>query len=243
MIRLLVAFFALGCGVAVAQPTNGPAAPRFAAIAAMTHALSGTDAFLAKAELRLLDAARKELVTAPVVFAFREGRVRIEMDLSLAKSAKANPRDLGEMRMLGLAKTVTLMDPARKSLTLIYPDLRGFLVGALPKDEAAAFAEGIKSERVPLGTEKIGATDCEKSKLVLMRDGAAPIELILWLSPKRRVPVQIEAKEGANFSQLRFFEISPAAPAAGLFETVPGFTRHTNTASILKVAESRRPKK
>ena len=229
--------------VAAAQPASSPPAPRFAAAAAMTHAFAGVDAFSAKAELRLLDAARKELVAAPISYAFREGKVRIELDLALAKSAKSNPRDLGEMRMLGLTKTVTLMDPARKSLTLVYPDLRGFLAGPLPKDEAAAVADGFQSELLPLGTEKIGALDCDKSKLVLKRGGTNAIELIIWRSPKQRVPVQIEAKEGPNFSQLRFIDVSPNPPAASLFEPATGFTRYTNAAALLKAAESRRPKK
>lgn len=241
--RWLALFVGLFPIVAAAQPTNAPPAPRFAAAAAMTHAFAAGDAFTAKAELRLLDAVRKELVAAPIVYAFRDGKVRIELDLALAKSAKSNPRDLGEMRMLGLAKTVTLMDPVRKSLTLVYPDLRGFLAGPLPKDEAAAIAGAFQTELLPLGSEKIGGTDCDKSKLILKRGGTNTIELIIWRAPNQRVPAQIEAKEGPNFSQLRFIEVSASAPAAAFFEPAPGFTRHTNAASLLKIAESRRPKK
>ena len=127
-------------------------APSTGVNAAMLKLFGDTKAFSAKADVRLLDKAQKEIAAFPITAALRDGKLRAELLLSEIKS-EAMPAEAGTMmKQAGMDRAITIVRSDKKVTITSYPGLQSYTEVPFSATEAA----DEKVELTEVGKEAIG---------------------------------------------------------------------------------------
>jgi len=191
-------------------------------------------AFTAKADIQVLDDSQQELSNMPMDFALLDKRIRVDIDQAQTKSRSMPPGAAETLKQMGMARVVSILRPDKKTAYVFYPDQKAMMTMPLP-DEDSQSAKAPKTVKTALGKETIDGHACVKNKVVMTFDQGDPIEAITWnATDLKDFPVQIQTKEKANTSFVRFKQVQFDKPDASLFEPPAGYTEYSDPQALMK---------
>ncbi len=233
--------FSLTSGAAVAAPEPA-GAPSTGALAVVARLLDGEKGFTAKAVLVLVDANGTVAVRSEIGFAYREGMMRLAMDLAKVTSRELMPETLKAMQQLGLARTYFCLLPRANTLRLAYPTLRWYHDMPVPKNDAAILKAKPKLVASADGVEKILGLNCTRKRMTLTPANGKPVEARVWRAAAMKwFPVQFEVPEGKYTMRLRLMNVKRVPPEAKLFKPPLGYREAKSMKIILEQARKRIP--
>ena len=233
--------FVLSLESAVAAP--GPAgAPSTGALAVVARLLDGETGFTAKAMLELVDANGTVAVRSEMGFAYREGMMRLAMNLAKVTSRELKPETLKAMQQLGLARTDFCLLPRANTLRLAYPTLRWYHDMPVPKNDAAILLAKPRLAASADGVEKVLGLNCTRKRMTLTPATGKPVEARVWQAAAMNwFPVQFEVPEGKHTLRLRLMNVKRVPPEAKLFKPPLGYRKAKSLKIILEQARKRLP--
>ncbi len=180
-----------------AQQPRGtlPAPPRSALEAALSRPfvmdvatarlLADARAFTARAEMDMVMGPpnARTTNTVPLVVAFLEGRMRMDMDVNEVRSSTIPAPMFTALIELDLNKVVSVVRPDRRVLHVMYPDLRGYIDFPLTPEEVAGT---MKVERTQAGRGTALGESCAMQRVVVTCESTNRHEATVWLSDAQR---------------------------------------------------------
>lgn len=216
--------------------------------AAITKLFGDIKAFTAKAEVKVLDASQKEVVSMPMEFALLDKSIRVEMDMTQMKNQQMPPGMANTLKQMGMAHVVSIISPANNTAFVIYPDQKSVLNMPLPKSEADA-AKAPTLNKTSLGKETLEGHPCVKNKVIITDEKGEKVDAITWnATDLKDFPIQIQTKETENTSVVKFTNVQFDTPPATQFEVPAGFTQYHNQQELMqgimkKMMQSHTPEK
>jgi len=224
--RLLVAFpiILAGSGAALAQvPTAGSGTGVNAAFVKLLGSVSG---FTAGLETRVLDRSQNQLVRMPMEFAFLDGKVRLDINLSQAQSKEFTASNLAALKQAGMDHFISIFRPDRKVTYLIYPGVHSYQELAQSKAEIEAAEKGLKLERSALDKDTLDGHPCVKNKVVVKGSKGSLLEAVTWnATDLKDFPILIEMKEDDKTVRMHFTDVRFVKPDAKQFEVPASYGR------------------
>jgi len=211
---------------------------------ALTRLFGDINAFTAKADVQVVDGSQKEVAGMPMDFAMLDKKVRVEIDLTQAKSSSMPPGAAEQLNSMGMAQVVSIVRPDKQLVYVMYPKQKMMMSMPLPKTDADAAEKNSKIQKTPLGKENLDGHPCVKNKVVITDEKGENIEATTWnASDLKDFPVQIQTKEKENTSTIHFKNVQFTKPDAKLFELPTGYTEYKSpqelmTAMMKKMMES-----
>ena len=89
---------------------GGPGGPNSGMNPAMLKMFGDVKAFSAKAEMRVSQADKKEMMSGTIDFAMLENKTRMEMDLTQMKSAQIRPDFVAQLKQMGMDINIARLD-------------------------------------------------------------------------------------------------------------------------------------
>jgi len=223
----------------VAAP--GPSgAPSSGSLAVVARLLEDEKGLTAKALLELIDANGTVAVRSEMGFAYRDGMMRLAMDLSRVTSNALKPESLKAMQQLGLARRDFSLLPQSGMLRMAYPTLRWYHELPMPKTDAAIFKAKPKVSAAADGVEKVLGLNCARKRVTLKPETGPPVEARIWQAASMKwLPVQFEVPEGKHTLRLRLMNVRRAPPEAKLFKPPLGYQKAKSMKGILEQARKR----
>jgi hypothetical protein len=229
---LILSASLLLCLPAGAQPSTADIT------AALTQMFGGQTGFTARAELTVVEENNKE-GSIPFSLAWSEGKVRLEVELSLLKSDRVPADILSGIKKAGLDKVTALVLPGTKLAYLIAPGIQTYAEQPLPTGDASAKESKIKVEKTETGKEVFDGHPCVKYKVVVTAEGQTQ-ELTLWSATDLKgFPVKIYAEAVGNKITLRTKEVKLAKPESKEFEVPASFTKVEGIPAMVAVATAK----
>jgi outer membrane lipoprotein-sorting protein len=199
---------------------------------ALAKVFGKNTSFSAKAQMKVMDGAGKEVMSGPVTYAMLEGSTYWGMDISAMKSAQIPPQAAASMKQMGMAEMVMVNKAGAKTGLLIYPGMKAYAEMPLPAEATAEAKSDIKTETV--GEETVNGHKCKKNK-VTITDGGKTQEVFTWnATDLKDFPVRVEMSDANNKVQMDYSDIKLEKPEAKLFEAPAGFTRYENVQALLQ---------
>lgn len=197
---------------------------------AMIKMFGDVKAFSAPAEVHLLDKELKETSVMPMTFALRDNKMRADMDMSEAKGAALPPEAAGMMKQAGIDKMVALIQPDKKTTTLIYPNAQACADIPVSENEDAG-----KFESTELEKETIQGHPCKKVKLTSTDSKGKTREALVWQATDlKNFPIKMQMAQKSNTVIVNFRDPKLEAPPASQFEIPAGYTRYPSVQALMQ---------
>lgn len=199
--------------------------------------LFGTNAaFSAKVDVQVLDDLQKETLRMPMNFAVLGDNIRVETDLSRAKSKALSPKGLAEFKQMGLDRVTSVIRPDKKAMYLVYPGAQGYI-----EETAEPAGADLKINRTALARETVDGHASVKNRVVMKNGkGEVLLDAVVWnASDMNDFPVQIATKENADTTILRFQQVQFVRPDLKLFEAPAGFTKYLSPQALMYAASQK----
>lgn len=239
-VKILAVVTAAACLFASAAQAQVPGGNQAGLNAAMLKLFGDVGGFTSKADVRLQEKGSPEVMTMTVDFAMRDGKVRMDLDMSSLKSKQLPPETLAAFKVAGLDKLATVVRPDRKSTLLIYPSVQGYAETPMSKDEVAGLDRKFKIEKTRLGRETIDGHSCEKNKVVVSADNGEKHEATVWYAADlRNFPLKVQMDQLQMTVVLQYRDVKLTQPDAGRFEPPAGFTKHPTVEHLMQNAMMR----
>jgi hypothetical protein len=207
--------------------------------AALTRLFGDIKAFSARTDVRQLDKAGKEMATLTMDFALLDGDVRVEFDLAHIKGGQISPTAVAQMKQLGMDRTVAILQPATRTMRVIYPRLEAYVDMPLPEDAAAA-DKNFKIEKAKLGNEKIDGHACVKYKVIMTDGKGGKAEALVWnATDLKDFPIQMQMNDNESVVVMRYKQIQLARPETTQFQPPAGYKRHADVQQLMMAAAQR----
>jgi hypothetical protein len=210
--------------------------------AAMISLFGDNTAFSSKAEFQVLNRDQKETEDMPINYAFSNGRMRMEIDLSQLRSSEVPAQFLSTLKQFGMDQTIVIARPDKQLTWSIYPRAKSYAEIAMSKEEVAAQTASYKLDKSPEGRETVDGHACEKNKITLMSDkGEKAGEATVWSATDlRSFPIQIRmAIDADNTMFIRFREVKLVPPDAKEFEVPGAMTKYDSPEALLDALSKR----
>jgi hypothetical protein len=206
--------------------------------AVLTKLFGDIKAFTAKANVRLTDNSQNEVATMPLEFSFLDGNVRVDMDLTKAKSVNM-PAGAGDtLKSMGMAQIASVFRPDKQQLLVMYPDQKMLMAMPLPKEQAAI--KDAKLNKTKVGDETVDGHKCEKNKVLIPDGKGNNVEALMWnAADLKDFPVRIQVKEKENTSTINFSDVQFTKPEASKFDAPTGYTKYNNPQEMMQAVMSK----
>lgn len=230
----LLAALVVWAGVARAQlPGGGLGAgtPQFSA--AFTKLFGEHKSFSADMDMEL---SGSQAMSAPGKVAYLEGKSRMEIDLSRAKSAQLPPGMSEQIKAMGMAEMTVISEEGKTNSYIVYPGLKSYAVMNTP-DTKAVDDSKIKLDSTELGKDTIEGQACIKHKVIITEPDGAKSEATVWNATElKKFPVRIETVKDGNKIRLTFRNVKLAKPDAKLFEPPAGYKKYDSVQFMMQEA-------
>ena len=202
---------------------------------AMTKLFGNNNAFTSTATARLLDEKETETMSMPMTYAFLDGKIRSEIDMTQVKS-KQMPAEAGAMlKQMGMDKMVSIVRPDKQTQFIIYPSARAYTEMAMSKGTNAGGVQDYKMESTKLGTETVDGHPSVKNKVIVSK-GDEKHEAIVWnASDLKDFPVKMQmAQAGGGNLVMTFANVKLEKPDAKVFEPPTDLEKHDSVEKLLQ---------
>jgi hypothetical protein len=203
--------------------------------AALARLFGSTTAFIARADVQMLDTNRQESLRMPMGFAFLDRKMRLEIDVTQMKGRAVTPLAIAAYKKTGLDRMVSVIRLDRKLIYLVFTNVHSYVQMELTANDAAAAETNLQIRKTPLGNETIDGHPCAKNKVVVATGkGALLLEATTWnASDLKEFPVQIAMQSKDNTTVLHFTGIQFVRPAAAQFEPPAGYAKYLSPDVLL----------
>ena len=201
--------------------------------AAMVKLFGNHTNFTATTEMRVLDSAKAETMSAILTLAMLDGKMRAETDMSKMKTKMLSSDLIAQMKDMGADITILISRPDKKMTYLVYPGLNIYLEQAIPAGEAEASGKDAKLAKTVLGKETVDGHPCEKAKVVVTDDKGQTQDALVWnATDLQGFPIQMETTEKGSTVVMKYTNVRLTKPDAKQFEPPVGATRYTSMAQL-----------
>jgi hypothetical protein len=200
----------------------------------MDKLFGDNQAFSATLEFQTADRSGNT-ITMPGKISFDAGKSRFEVNMANVQGKQMPPEAAAQMKSMGLDQMVMVARPDKKVAYLIYPGMQSYVETDLAEAESAATNNDYKVETAELGKETVDSHPCVKNKVTVTDKEGNKHESTVWnATDLENFPVKIQTTEaGANATML-FKNVSPAKPAASLFEAPSDYTKYDNMQTMMQ---------
>jgi len=229
---LLFAASWLACSAAIAQ-MPGAGSPGGVS-AALVKLFDGIPGFSAKAEVKVLDATKRETDNVPMDFSLLDNKIRVEIDMTKIKSQSVQESETAQLKQMGLSQVISIIRPDKKLIYVIYPDQKSVLTMPMPKEDAEAAEKIPKIEKTALTNETIDGHSCVKNKVIVSDDKGQMLDAITWnATDLKNFPIQIQTIENGKTTVVRYKQVQVAKPAANQFEPPAAYAQYTDMMDLM----------
>ena len=191
--------------------------------------------FSAQGELRMRDGGGSETLFLPVHVGHDAGRLRLDFDLTLVTGGLLPDFARESMTQVGLNRAATVLDPEKQLIVMLFPLVRAYTEMPMPKEEVAVALRKFTSARKELGREVIDGHECVKTLVTFTDDAGQTSEATCWLAADfQGLPAQIETRDKAGTTQLRFKTIRRATSGGRRFSVPDGYKKYSNSTALVK---------
>ena len=227
--------FLFAASSAFAQLPGGDGSPGVST--ALLKLFGSVTAFTARADVQVVDSSKVEHLRTPMMFAALDGKLRVEIDMTLIRGKKLPPAAVASLKQLGMDRVVSLLRPDKKTLFILYPNAQSYVNLPFTKDEIAS-DKNLKVEKTALARETVDGHPCVKNQVVIRSGTNIVLTATTWnASDLKDFPVQIATREKNMTSVMRFEQIQFIRTEAKQFDPPVGFTKF-NDAQTLVLARS-----
>jgi hypothetical protein len=192
--------------------------------AAFVKLFGAVNSFTARVETQMFDPSQKELVRMPMDFAALDDQVRLEIDLSQAKSKDLTASALAGVKQAGMDRVVSVFRPDKKVTYIIYPGVQSYLILPLAKGDVEALEQGLTLKKSALGKETVDGHPCVKNKATVSNAKGPVLEAITWnAADLKDFPLQIQMNQKDNKVIMRFSQVRLVKPDAKQFDLPPNY--------------------
>ena len=191
--------------------------------------------FSAQGELRMRDSSGSETLLLPLHLGHEPGKLRLDFDLTQVTGGLLPDFARESMTQVGLNRAATVLDPEKQLIVMLFPLVRAYTEMAMPKEEAAAAQRKFTSARKELGRETIDGHDCAKTLVTFTDEAGQTSEATCWLAADfQGLPAQIETRDKAGTTQLRFKSIRRVTSGARRFNIPDGYKKYPSSTALVK---------
>ena len=225
--RLVVALVIFGLASVPAWAQMSPGAPGGMS-GALARLFGDIKAFTAKANVRVLDGKQDQIANMPMDFAFLDGKIRVEMDLSKMQNRNMPAGMAAALQRMGMAHVSSIVRPEMKVAYAVYPNQKAVLSMPLPQSSETTNSSA-ELKKTELGKATVDGQACIKYKVLVPDNDGKTIDAITWnATGLRNFPIKIETSEGGNTSIVSFSEVQFAPPDPKEFDPPAGYTVYTD---------------
>jgi hypothetical protein len=192
-------------------------------------------AFSATAHTTIKTAGGSELPAMEFSYAMLDGKVRTEMDLMKMHGSSMPPEATGQMKQIGMDRTVHIFLPEKKTAYMIYPSMKAYTEMNTAQVTGQKDGHEPKIEKTDLGKETVDGHPCLKSKVVVTDEDGRKLESLVWQAADLKdfpIQTQITSEEGAVITT-KFQDINQNKPSASLFEPPVEFKRYASMQELM----------
>ncbi len=232
---ILLLILAAGCVLVAPADGQIPAGGSGGMNAALLKLFADFPAFTSRANVKLEEKPSRAITTLEMDFAMLDGKVRMDLDMAAVKSAKMSPEMLASLKAGGLNRLVTVLQPARKNVLLIYPAAKSFAEIPMAKEEAADADKRFRIEKTRVGKETIDGHACQKTKVILKSDAGDRQEALVWYaSDLREFPLRVELNQPDVTVVMNYRDVKLARLDSKEFEAPSGFARYADVETLMQ---------
>lgn len=180
------------------------------------------------------------LMTVKSKMFFDHENTRTEMNMADAHGDNLPPDAVSQMRALGMDKVVSIALSDKKSVYMIYPNIRSYVAMDMPQG-AGPVTNAFQTQTSKIGEETVDGHACVKNKTVVW-SGDQTNEFTVWnATDLNSFPVQIAISQQDMSVTIDFQNVSFAKPDAGLFQPPAGYTRYGTVQDLMQSALMNHP--
>ncbi|HMO65590.1 MAG TPA: hypothetical protein PKE47_10290 [Verrucomicrobiota bacterium] len=183
-------------------------------------------------------------VTVPMKFLVRDGRLRLDLDLSRVQGADIPADQLRSLRQLGMIRMNTVVFADARRMLISYPDLKASAYLELPPG-AMPDPATLRLEARPDGEERLGGEAATRERITLTEPDGTPLTGTLWRSPRQSnlpVKVALNDADGVVTIELKGLRLQPP-PGPEEFGIPAGFREFPSLEALTQEAMRRTEKR
>jgi|SRR6185437_4171846 len=217
--------------------------PAWGGNSAMIKLFGQNPSFTAQADIRVFDAKQVELLRMPSVFASADSKLRLDLDVKLARINRSEPVMVNTFNMFkqfGMDRITSVLRPDKKVTYIIYPNAKSY--ANIPLTAEDSQLTGQRIEKKPISRETLDGHVCVKNfSTVKNLKGAVLIQATTWNAiDLKGFPVQIEVTENGRTTIMHFMNVNLARPDSRLFDVPAGYKQIKDPQDLMNNA-SRQP--
>lgn len=203
--------------------------------AALVKLFGDIKAFSSQCETRMLDANQKETMSMTMDFALLDGKMRAELDMTRMNSAEMNSEAVATIKRMGMDRIVSIIEPAGKTQTQIYPKLKSSVTTAIPREQTEMLSDDAKIKKTELGKESVDGHPCVKNKVVVTSSKGKTQESTVWNAPGMKdFPIKIQTVEDGVTIVMLFKQVKLEKPDASKFEVPSGYKQYDSPQAFMQ---------
>jgi len=192
-------------------------------------------AFSGMLENQIKVSDRSEAITMAGKVAYDSGKSRFEMNLSETKGTGMPAEMAGQMKAMGMDKTIAITRPDKKLSYLIYPDLKAYAETPLDKPEQTKPESAYKVEVTELGKETVDGHPAIKNKAIVTDDQGNKQEFTVWnATDMKKFPIKLETTDQRATITMQFKDVKFGKPDAALFEAPTDYKKYTDAQAMMR---------
>ena len=171
---------------------------------------------------------------------FDHDNTRTEMNMADAQGGNLPPDAVSQMRALGMDKVVSIGLSDKKSVYMIYPNIRSYVAMDIP-ESAGPVTNAYQTGTTKLGEETVDGHACVKNKAEVW-SGDETNEFTVWnATDLNNFPIQITMSQQDMSVTINFQNVSFDKLDISLFQPPAGYTRYGNIQDLMQSAIMNHP--
>ena len=206
--------------------------------AAMAKLFADIPHFAANVETTLTNLTDKTRLTVPMRMLKRQDELRIEVDFVKLKGTGLALQGLAAMQNIGMARMTSLVDPKKKGMTVVFPDLKAY--SKVSMAEADLPEAGFKVAKKAVGKDTVDGQPCIRQQVTLTSTDGKKVDATTWESTTLgNFPIRMFFKqtEGSLTMLFRNVELKPQDEA--LFKVPTDHKAFESVSSLMQEAMTR----
>ena len=203
--------------------------------AALTKLFGSDAAFIANADVQVLDKSQQEWVRTPMTFTVLDGKVRADIDMMQTRSRDLPPKALDSFKQMGMERVSSIFRPDKRAMYIVYPGAKSYANVPLSSENTETSGKNLKAEKTSIGKESTDGHPCIKNR-VLVKDnkGATVLDATTWnATDLKDFPIRIVTNENGNTTIMRFLHVKFVKPDAKQFDPPAGYTQYQSPAALV----------
>ncbi len=239
---LLLTAAALGLGLLPVRAQFGSPSAGSSADDVLTKVFGDKLNFSADMETQVKMLPKQDTVAMTGKIFFANGNSRSEMDITSMKGQQMTPQVIGQMKAMGMDKTISISRADEKVIYMIYPGLQAYAKMEIPDAKKTA-TNDFKIENTKLGQETLDGHPCEKTQYTVnnTRTGQRLLMTSWNATDLKNIPIKIEQSAWSSTDSyagtsttMHFLNISLAKPDASLFEPPTAYKKYDNMQTLMQ---------